>query len=178
MYLGARLSGFGGQGVISAGVLLAYAGMIDNKNVSFFPAYGAEMRGGTANCSVVISDDEVASPVVTAPDVAVVFNEPSFEKFEPMVKKGGILIINSSLVNSKSKRTDIKIIEIPLNQIADKIGNSKVINMIALGALSKATGAVSKKSLTEALPKVYKKLKPELINLNVKAVEEGYNSVN
>jgi 2-oxoglutarate ferredoxin oxidoreductase subunit gamma len=178
MYLGARLSGFGGQGVISAGVLLAYAGMIDNKNVSFFPAYGAEMRGGTANCSVVISDEEVASPVVTAPDVAVVFNEPSFDKFEPMVKKGGILIINSSLVISKSKRTDIKIIEIPLNQIADKIGNSKVINMIALGALSKATGGVSKKSLTEALPKVYKKLKPELINLNVKAVEEGYNSVN
>lgn len=178
MYLGARLSGFGGQGVISAGVLLAYAGMLDRKNVSFFPSYGAEMRGGTANCSVVVSDDEVASPVVTAPDIAIVFNQPSFDKFEPMVKKGGILIVNSSLVNSKSNRKDIKIIEIPLNQIADKLGNSKVINMIALGALSKATGAVSKKSLTDALPKVYKKLKPELIDLNIRAVDEGYNSVN
>ena len=99
MYIGARLSGFGGQGVISAGVLLAYAGMLDGKNVSFFPSYGAEMRGGTANCSVVISDDIVASPIVSNPDVAIVFNEPSFAKFEPLVKTGGILIVNSSLIN-------------------------------------------------------------------------------
>ncbi|MEF3279619.1 MAG: 2-oxoacid:acceptor oxidoreductase family protein [Elusimicrobiota bacterium] len=175
MYIGARLSGFGGQGVISAGVLLAYAGMLDNKNVSFFPSYGAEMRGGTANCSVVISDDEVASPIVTQPDVAVVFNEPSFAKFEPMVKKGGFLIVNTALINSKSKRNDIKIIEVPLNKIADRLGNSKVINMIALGVISKATNAISKKSIIDALPKVYKKLKPELIELNKKAVEEGYN---
>ncbi|MBP7796700.1 MAG: 2-oxoacid:acceptor oxidoreductase family protein [Elusimicrobiales bacterium] len=178
MYLGARLSGFGGQGVVSAGVLLAYAGMLDNKNVSFFPAYGAEMRGGTANCSVVVSDEQVASPVVTAPDVAIVFNEPSFAKFEPLVKKGGVLIINTSLVNSKSTRKDIKIIEVPLNQMADKLGNSKVLNMIALGALSKVTNAVSKESLSEAIPKVYKKLKPELIELNRKAVLEGYNYIN
>lgn len=178
MYLGARLSGFGGQGIVSAGVLLAYAGMIDNKNVSFFPSYGAEMRGGTANCSVVISDDIVASPVVTTPDVAVVFNEPSFAKFEPLVKKGGVLIINKSLINSKSNRTDIKVIEIPLNEIADKLGNSKVINMIALGLLAKVTGAVSLNSLQKAIPSVYKKLKPELIELNKRAIVEGYNFVN
>ncbi len=178
MYLGARLSGFGGQGVISAGILLAYAGMLDGKNVSFFPSYGAEMRGGTANCSVVISDDEVASPVVTTPDVAVVFNEPSFAKFEPLVKKGGILIVNSSLVNSKSKRNDIRIIEIPLNLIADRLGNAKVINMVAVGLLSKLTNSVKKESLVKALPNVYNKLKPEIIEINKRAIEEGYNFTN
>lgn len=178
MYLGARLSGFGGQGVISAGIVLAYSGMLEEKNVSFFPSYGAEMRGGTANCSVVISDEEIASPVVTAPDVAIVFNEPSFLKFEPLVKKGGILIVNSSLINSKSKRNDIRIIEIPLNKIADEIGNAKVINMVALGVLSKATGLLSVDSIVKALPKVYKKLKPELIEINKKAIESGYNFLN
>lgn len=178
MYLGARLSGFGGQGVVSAGILLAYAGMLENKNVSFFPSYGAEMRGGTANCSVVISDEMVASPVVTNPDVAVVFNEPSFAKFEPLVKKGGILIVNSSLIKSKSNRTDIKVYEVPLNQIADEIGNSKVINMVALGALSKVTGAISLDSFKEAFPKVYKKLKGEIIELNKKALDRGYSYIN
>lgn len=178
MYLGARLSGFGGQGIVSGGILLAYAGMLEGKNVSFFPSYGAEMRGGTANCSVVISDEEVASPVVSQPDVAIVFNEPSFLKFEPLVKRGGILIVNSSLVNSKSARSDIKVIEIPLNSIADKLGNAKVINMIALGVLSKVTSAVKKHSLIDAIPNVYKKLKPEIIEINKKAVEEGYNFIN
>jgi len=178
MYIGARLSGFGGQGIISAGVLLAYAGMLDGKNVSFFPSYGAEMRGGTANCSVVISDDEVASPVVTSPDVALVFNEPSFIKFEPMVKKNGVLIVNSSLIKSKSKRKDIKVIEIPLNEMADKLGNSKVINMIALGVFAKATGSVKLESFANALGKVYKKLKPELIEINKKALEKGYSYIN
>lgn len=178
MYIGVRLSGFGGQGVVSGGILLAYAGMLEGKNVSFFPSYGAEMRGGTANCSVVISDDEVASPVVTQPDVAVIFNEPSFAKFEPLVKKGGVLIVNSSLIKSKSMRTDIKIINVPLNEIADKLGNAKVINMIALGVLAKATAALKKDSLISAIPHVYKKLKPEIIEINKKAVDEGFNYLN
>jgi len=178
MYIGARLSGFGGQGVISAGILLAYAGMLDGKNVSFFPSYGAEMRGGTANCSVVISDDIVASPIVSNPDVAIVLNEPSFAKFEPLVKPGGILIVNSALINSKSNRNDIKIFEIPLNKIADELGNSKVMNMVALGAFAKVTDSVKLSSLSQALPKVYKKLKPELIELNNKALEKGYQYIN
>lgn len=178
MYLGVRLSGFGGQGVVSAGILLAYAGMLEGKNVSFFPSYGAEMRGGTANCSVVISDEEVASPVVSQPDACIVFNEPSFAKFEPLVRKGGILIVNTSLIKSRSQREDIKIIEIPLNEIADKLGNAKVINMIALGVLAKATGVVTTNSLKEAIPQVYKKLKPEVIELNQKAIEEGFNYLN
>ncbi|MGC8867712.1 MAG: 2-oxoacid:acceptor oxidoreductase family protein, partial [Elusimicrobiales bacterium] len=125
-----------------------------------------------------ISDDEVASPIVTSPDVAVVFNEPSFAKFEPSVKKGGILVVNSSLVKSKSKRTDIRIIEVPLNSIADELGNAKVINMIALGVVSKVTGAVKKELLVKALPSVYKKLKADVIETNKSAIEKGYNFVN
>jgi len=110
MYQGIRISGFGGQGVISAGYLLAQAGMMEGKEVSFFPAYGAEMRGGTANCSVVVATDEVSTPIVSSPDTVIVFNEPSLAKFEPMVKPGGLLIINSSLVNSKATRKDIKVL--------------------------------------------------------------------
>jgi len=122
MYQGIRISGFGGQGVISAGILLAQAGLLENKNVSWFPAYGAEMRGGTANCSVVIASEEVSSPVVSRPDTVIVMNEPSLAKFEPLVKPGGLLIINSSLVNSKPKRTDIKVAYVPCNKIAEEIG--------------------------------------------------------
>jgi len=173
MYQGIRISGFGGQGVISAGILLAYSGMLDGKKVTFFPSYGAEMRGGTANCSVVVSSEEVDTPMVSAPDTALVFNEPSLVKFEPMVKPGGLLIINSSLVKSEPKRTDIKVIKVPCNEIADQLGNSKVMNMVALGAFSKATGAVSVDVIAKALPKVYKKLKPEVIELNIKALNKG-----
>lgn len=173
MYQGIRISGFGGQGVISAGVLLAQAGLEDGKEVSFFPAYGAEMRGGTANCSVVVSSDEVSTPIVTAPDTAIVLNEPSLAKFEPMVKPGGLLIVNTSLVNSKPTRTDIRILNVPCNQIAGELGNGKVMNMVAMGAFAAATGAVSIDAITRALPKVYKKLKPEVIELNVKALKRG-----
>lgn len=173
MYQGIRISGFGGQGVISAGVLLAQAGLEDGKEVSFFPAYGAEMRGGTANCSVVVSSDEVSTPIVTTPDTAIVLNEPSLAKFEPMVKPGGLLIVNTSLVNSKPTRKDIKILNVPCNEIAGELGNGKVMNMVAMGAFAAATGAVSIEAITKALPKVYKKLKPEVIELNVKALKRG-----
>ncbi len=173
MYQGIRISGFGGQGVISAGVLLAYSGMLEGKNVSFFPSYGAEMRGGTANCSVVISSDEVTTPIVSAPDTVMVFNEPSLAKFEPLVKPGGLLIINSSLIKSKAERTDIKILYVPCNKIADELGNVKIMNMVALGAFAANTGALSVDDIIAALPKVYKKLKPELLELNAKALKKG-----
>lgn len=173
MYQGIRISGFGGQGVISAGVLLAQTGMMEGKEVSFFPAYGAEMRGGTANCSVVVSSDEVSTPIVTAPDTAIVFNEPSLAKFEPMVKPGGLLIVNTSLVNSKPTRTDIKVLNVPCNEVAAEIGNPKIMNMVAMGAFAAATGAVSVDTIAKALPVVYKKLKPEVIELNVKALKRG-----
>lgn len=173
MYQGIRISGFGGQGVISAGVLLAQAGMMEGKEVSFFPAYGAEMRGGTANCSVVVASDQVSTPIVTVPDTAIVLNEPSLAKFEPMVKPGGLLIINTSLVNSKPTRKDIRILNVPCNEIASELGNPKIMNMVAMGAFAAATGAVTVDAIARALPKVYKKLKPEVIELNVKALKRG-----
>jgi len=173
MYQGIRISGFGGQGVISAGILLAYSGMVEGKEVSFFPSYGAEMRGGTANCSVVIASDEVTTPIVSEPDTVIVLNEPSLEKFEPLVKPGGLLIINSSLVNSKPSRKDIRILYVPCNEIAGELGNTKIMNMVALGAFAANTGAISLDAITRALPKVYKKLKPEVIELNVKALKRG-----
>ncbi|OGR68498.1 MAG: 2-oxoacid:ferredoxin oxidoreductase subunit gamma [Elusimicrobia bacterium GWC2_61_19] len=173
MYQGIKISGFGGQGVISAGYLLAQAGMMEGKEVSFFPAYGAEMRGGTANCSVVVASEEVSTPIVSTPDTAIVLNEPSLAKFEPTVKPGGLLIINSSLINSKASRKDIKVLYVPCNEIANELGNAKVMNMVALGAFAAATGAMSIDAIARALPKVYKKLKPEVIELNVKALKRG-----
>jgi len=173
MYQGIRISGFGGQGVISAGVLLAQAGMMEGKEVSFFPAYGAEMRGGTANCSVVVASEEVSTPIVSSPDTAIVLNEPSLAKFEPMVKPGGLLIVNSSLVNSKATRKDIKVLYVPCNGVAGELGNAKVMNMVAIGAFAAATGAISIDAIARALPKVYKKLKPEVIELNIKALKRG-----
>jgi 2-oxoglutarate ferredoxin oxidoreductase subunit gamma len=173
MYQGIKISGFGGQGVISAGYLLAQAGMMEGKEVSFFPAYGAEMRGGTANCSVVVASDQVSTPIVTTPDTAIVLNEPSLAKFEPTVKPGGLLIVNSSLVNSKPTRTDIKVLYVPCNEIASELGNPKIMNMVAMGAFAAATGAITVEGIANALPKVYKKLKPEVIELNVKALRRG-----
>jgi 2-oxoglutarate ferredoxin oxidoreductase subunit gamma len=173
MYQGIRISGFGGQGVISAGILLAQAGLLENKNVSWFPAYGAEMRGGTANCSVVVSSDEVSTPVVSRPDTVIVMNEPSLAKFEPLVKPGGLMIINSSLVNSKPKRTDIKVAYVPCNKIAEEIGTTKIANMVALGAFAGLTGAVSVDAITKALSKVFKRAKPEILEMNAKALKKG-----
>ena len=173
MYQGIRISGFGGQGVISAGILLAQAGMMEGKEVSFFPAYGAEMRGGTANCSVVIASDEVTTPIVSEPDTVIVLNEPSLAKFEQAVKPGGLLIINSSLINSKATRKDIKVLYVPCNEIAGELGNAKIMNMVALGAFAASTGAISLDAIGRALPKVYKKLKPEVIELNIKALKRG-----
>jgi 2-oxoglutarate ferredoxin oxidoreductase subunit gamma len=132
------------------------------------------MRGGTANCSVVISDKAVASPVVSEPDVAIVMNEPSLSKFEPLIKKGGTLIINSSLVKTKPTRTDITVYAVPFNQLADEIGNPKVGNILMLGAFAAVTGAVSTGAIVKALPKVFKKAKPEILELNRKALEKGF----
>ncbi|MBD3170325.1 MAG: 2-oxoacid:ferredoxin oxidoreductase subunit gamma [candidate division Zixibacteria bacterium] len=173
MYQGIIVAGFGGQGVVSMGILLAYAGMVDGKHVTFFPAYGAEMRGGTANCSVVVSDDEVASPVVGAPDSVVVMNEPSFAKFEPMIKPGGRLFINTSLVSSRSKRDDIEVIEVPANKIAEEIGTLKIANMVMAGSLVKHTGMMAQESLIHSVGKVYVRAKPEILKMNEVAIKQG-----
>lgn len=173
MYQGVIMSGFGGQGIISAGILLAYSGMVDGKHVTFFPAYGAEMRGGTANCSVVVSSEEVASPVVSRPDSLIVMNEPSLTRFEPALKPEGLLLINTSLISSKPKRADINPISITANQIAEEIGSIKVANMVMIGSLINHTKAVSLESVIKTLPKVYPRAKKEILDMNVEALKKG-----
>ncbi len=173
MYQGIIMSGFGGQGIISCGIMLAYAGMMDGKNVTFFPAYGAEMRGGTANCSVVVSTDLVASPVVGSPDSIMILNEPSLAKFEPVLKQAGLLFLNTSLVASKPTRADITVIEVPANDIAEELGNIKAANMVMLGAYAKKTGAVRIETLKDSIKKVYVRAADQMVETNKKAIDRG-----
>ena len=177
MYQGLIMAGFGGQGIISGGIMLAYTGMMDGLNVTFFPAYGAEMRGGTANCSVVISSDAVASPVVGSPDSVLIMNEPSLAKFEPMLKPGGRLFLNTSLVNSKPKRTDIEIIPVAANDIAEELGNIKCANMVMLGAYAQKSGAVKLQTLKDNIKKVYPRAKEAMLDVNRKAIDKGAAAV-
>jgi len=173
MYQGLIMAGFGGQGVVSGGILLAYSGMVDGRQVTFFPAYGAEMRGGTANCSVVISSEEIASPVVAFPDSILILNEPSLTKFEPTLRSGGVLFLNSSLVESRSKRDDIETIEIPANDIAEEVGNIKCANMVMIGAYIKKTGAINLEAVKNSLNKVYVRANENIIEMNRKAIDRG-----
>ena len=173
MYQGIIMSGFGGQGIISGGITLAYAGMMDGKNVTFFPAYGAEMRGGTANCSVVVSSDLVASPVVGNPDSIMILNEPSLAKFEPVLKQAGLMLLNTSLVASKPTRADITVIEVPANDIAEELGNIKAANMVMLGAYAKKTGAVRIETLKDSIKKVYVRATDKMVETNRKAIDRG-----
>ena len=136
------------------------------------------MRGGTSNCSVVVSDGEVYTPIVSAPDTVIIMNEPSLPKFEPLLKKGGLMIINSSLINSRPTRTDIKVVCVPCNKIAEELGMDRIANLVALGAFIKLTGAVTLESVAHAMKKVYKRAKPEMLELNKKALQAGFDAVN
>lgn len=167
------IAGFGGQGVMSMGQLIAYAAMLEEKGVTWLPSYGPEQRGGTANVSVIVSDEEVGSPVIAYPTVAIVLNRPSFDKFEANVAPGGVLIINSSLIDKKSKRTDIKIIEVPATEIANELGEPKVANTVILGAFLEVTKAVSPDSVIESLKKVLSERRQDLIPANKLALEKG-----
>lgn len=171
------VAGFGGQGVMSMGQLIAYAGMLEGKGVSWLPSYGPEQRGGTANCAVVVSDEPVGSPLVTNPSTAIVLNNPSFDKFEPRVRPGGLLIINSSLVTRVSERSDIEIIELTATDIAADLGNARVANMILLGAFIELTKVVSSESIIESLKKVLSEEKHHLIEVNKQALNRGLSSV-
>jgi len=173
MYEGAILAGFGGQGVISAGILLAYAGMLEDKFVTFFPSYGAEMRGGTANCTVVVSTEEVASPIVETPTSIIVMNEPSLAMFEPKLKNGGLLFVNTSLVKSGASRKDVVVCDVPANELAEGVGNIRIANMVMIGAFCKKTGAIQLDSVFKALPKVFPRAKPEMIEMNIEAIKKG-----
>jgi 2-oxoglutarate ferredoxin oxidoreductase subunit gamma len=170
----AIFAGFGGQGVMLMGQLVAYSGMYEGKNVSWVPSYGPEMRGGTANCSVVVSADSIGSPVFTEPSVLVAMNRPSLEKFEAMLKPGGLLFYNSSLIDVKPKRTDITAVAIPANDLAAELGNLKVANMVVLGAVIKKTGIVNVDTAMHVLTeKVLTGKKEKLIPVNRAALDKG-----
>lgn len=167
------IAGFGGQGVMLMGRLLAYAGMLEGKNVAWMPSYGPEMRGGTANCTVIISSEEIASPVVPYPRSIIVMNKPSLDKFEPTVQKDGLIIINESLIDQKVKRDDVRIVRVPANDIANKLGNLRVANMVALGTYVKKSGVVKLKTIFKALEKALAGRNQKLIDLNKKALKQG-----
>lgn len=170
-------AGFGGQGVMSMGQLLTYAGMLEGKNVSWLPSYGPEMRGGTANCSVIVSDSPVGSPIVTDATAVIVMNLPSLLKFEKDLVKDGILLVNSSLIDKKASRDDIQAYYVPANEIANEIGNSKVANMVMLGAFIELTKAVEVDSVIAALKKVFGPSKEHLIPMNQEALARGAAAV-
>lgn len=165
-------AGFGGQGVMTAGQLLAYTGMEEGKQVAWIPSYGPEMRGGTAHCTVVISDSRIGSPIINNPGAACVFNRPSLEKFGPLVRSGGLLLINSSLIDIKSERDDITEILVPANDIAMKAGSPKAANMVMLAAYVEATGIVGFDTLEKMLNEKMGK-KKDFLEINKKAFEEG-----
>jgi 2-oxoglutarate ferredoxin oxidoreductase subunit gamma len=171
------IAGFGGQGVMLIGNLLAQAGMEQGLNVTFIPVYGAEMRGGTANCTVVIDTDPIGSPLVREPLSTIVLNEPSLEKFQPCLRKDGVQIVNASLIAGELVDKTLRTVHIPVNDMAHKIGNVKLANMVALGAWLKATGALSLKATQDALHRVVSAHYAKLIPVNAAALEAGYNFI-
>jgi len=172
------LSGFGGQGVILAGKILAQAGMDQGLEVTWLPSYGPEMRGGTANCTVVMSDEPVGSPIVDEPTALIALNLPSLDKFEPTIAPDGAIIVNESLIDRKVNRDDLRAAYLPINDIARASGNPRSLNMVALGAYVKATGAVTLESVISAMSKTMEAGgKAKFIASNTKALEEGYNAV-
>ena len=165
-------AGFGGQGIMTLGRVLATLGMEEGKKVSCMPSYGAEVRGGTAHSMVIISDSDIPSPVVGEADICIVMNKPSLDKFESRVKKGGTIILNSSLIESSAKRKDINVVKVPAAEIASSLGNIKVANIVALGALVSKTKIISKNKATSLLKEFFAD-KKTLLELNKKAFQKG-----
>jgi 2-oxoglutarate ferredoxin oxidoreductase subunit gamma len=170
-------AGFGGQGIVSLGQIWVYCAMEEGKNVTFFPFYGAEKRGGIARASVIVSDGEIASPLVTAPDSALVMNGDSLPLCEGILKAGGLLLINSSLVKEEPKRTDFKVVKIDAQGMAEKIGNGRIANMVAMGAMAKLTGALAITDIEKILTKFFAPDKLSFVPMNVEAIRAGYGAV-
>ncbi len=166
-------AGFGGQGVLFAGQLLAYAAMREGKHVTWVPSYGPEMRGGTANCIVVVSDEPIGSPIVRHPSVAVVFNNPSMLKYSSLVKRGGLLVVNRSLVLATTERDDITVLSIPATDLANELGEIRLTNMILGGAMLTLRPMVAVDSLIEALRAELPKRKQHLLQSNIEAIRMG-----
>jgi len=171
------IAGFGGQGVISLGQLWVYSAMKEGLKVTFFPFYGAEKRGGIARASVIVSSDEIKSPLVTSADSVVVMNQDSVQIAEKVCKEGGTILVNSSLIKTDPARPDARIVHVPCNDIALKLGDVRIANMVMMGALSKVTGAVKLDTLESVLKSFFPSSKHALITLNIAAVEEGKKAV-
>ena len=169
------IAGFGVQGVLFAGKFLAYKGMLEEKQVSWLPSYGPEMRGGTANCSIILSDAPVGSPIVSPPDALIAMNLPSYDKYEPAVIPGGKIFVDSTLIGRKANRDDVDTYYIPATKMAADAGIPTLANMIILGKMIKETGAVSFENLIDAMKKVVSAKHAELLEINIKALEAGYN---
>lgn len=172
VYANVIMAGFGGQGLMFIGKLLAYSAMKAGKHVTWIPSYGPEMRGGTANCTVVISGEEIGSPVITLPQALIIMNNPSLEAFEPRLQTQGLLVLNSSLITRQLRREDVKAIAVPANDIAVEIGEKRTANMVMLGAYVARTEVVSKESILEGLKEFFGK-KTQFLDVNTKAFEKG-----
>ncbi len=167
------MAGFGGQGLLFSGKVLAYAGLLEKKELSWLPSYGPEMRGGTCNCSVIVSDEPVGSPIIAHPNVLMVMNEPSLDKFEDAVAKGGTIFVDSSLISRKVKRSDVEVVYIPATQMAKEMNAVSLANMIILGAIVEKLRLVKGETIIDALRRTISARKADLLDLNLKAVEAG-----
>ena len=170
------IAGFGGQGVLFGGQVVAYAAMDAGKEVTWIPSYGPEMRGGTANCTVVIADDEIGSPLVKNPPFAIALNLPSFDKYEETLAPGGTLIVNQSMVDRAAKRADINVVMVPCNEIAEQIGDKKLLNMVAVGALLTVLNDITLKDVEKALEGHLPKRHAHLLPKNYEALKKGYEA--
>ncbi len=168
-----RCAGFGGQGIVLMGKLLAQAGMMEDKHTTFFPQYGAAMRGGTANCSVVVSDDAIASPMAQEPDVVLIMNGPSLDKFEPAVRPGGWIFYNTSLIDREVERDDVEVFKVAANDVADEVGSTRSANMVMLGAFAGKLGTVSVEALLGSLDVMLEGKGDKIMNVNREAMKRG-----
>jgi 2-oxoglutarate ferredoxin oxidoreductase subunit gamma len=174
MYTDVIMAGFGGQGIMLIGDILAYAAMLEGKRVTYMPTYGVEMRGGTANCTIMVSDEEIGSPMTGHPHAVIVMNAPSLTKFQPRVRQNGFLLVNTSLIDANQvNRSDIDVLLLPANEIALELGNDKMANMVALGGYIERTQVVSMESIKKTLPKAIAERYHKTIPLNTKAIETG-----
>ncbi len=168
------MAGFGGQGILLIGNLLSYAGILEGKNVSYFPAYGVEKRGGAATCTVVVSDEEIGSPVIGNPSAALLLNQLSVDKYFSRIRPGGFCLVNSSLVEEKgTDRDDLALLRLPVNAMALEVGDARLVNMICIGAYAEKTGAVALDSLKESLKEVLPERNHRFIPMNIQAIDLG-----
>jgi 2-oxoglutarate ferredoxin oxidoreductase subunit gamma len=167
------VSGFGGQGALFAGQLLTYTGMDEGFHVTWIPSYGPEMRGGTANCTVILSDDDIGSPIIRQPTICIVMNPPSMDKYEPLIKAGGLLVANSTLVRDRSSRDDIETVYIPANELAAELGNVKMANVVLLGALLGMREILPVESVKRTMDEHIPERRKHIIEPNKRALDRG-----